>query len=261
VRTGGRAIPLLAAVTACLVFSATEAPAWTPRMEEAIVRQSMRLMPPSLRRILERHRGELMAGLREAARTEGQPGHSLVPGQKGASTASSLESLTAKTISSIDHHRPFSTIARQMGMLAHFVCDLNNPLKVSDDDPREGDYEATYQEYVAGNLKKYPLVFYGWSDPALDLGRIAAFAESTASRSRRDYEFISRAYSSDNPAPPASRFDERSIPFGIGSLGYSRSVTDTAKVWLHVWREANGDTEGTPLMPPEQARKVEDGER
>lgn len=260
-RDGGRALTLIAALTSCLALSATEAPAWTAGMEETIARQSMRLMPPSLRRILERHRGDLIAGLREAASAEGEPGHSLVPGQQEPSTASSLESLTAKTIASIDRHRPFATVARQMGMLAHFVCDLNDPLKVSDDDPREGDYAEAYAEYVGRNLRKYPLVFYGWQDAELDSGRVVVFAENAARRSRRDYEFIARAYSPDNPAPEASRFDERSIPFGIGSIAYSRSVTDTAKVWLHVWRKAHGDTEGTPLMPPEQARAMKEAER
>jgi hypothetical protein len=46
----------------------------------------------------------------------------------------------------------------------------------------------------------------------------------------------------------AQRFDVRSLPFGIGSLSYSRSVSDTARLWLHLWKQAHGDLTGTPYL-------------
>ena len=43
-----------------------------------------------------------------------------------------------------------------------------------------------------------------------------------------------------------SYLDERSVPFGVASLAFSRTVTDTARVWLQSWRQAHGDLTGLP---------------
>jgi hypothetical protein len=127
---------------------------------------------------------------------------------------------------------------------------------VADGDPRETSWAGDYAAYVQRHMDGYPLVFYGWSDPSLDgdgappAARIRAFAESAAARSRRYYPHISAAYAPGNPVPIATRFDVRSLPYGIGSLSRSRAVTDTARLWLFVWKQARGDLWGTPFLKP-----------
>ncbi len=227
--------------------------AWTPRMEEKVALEAIRLMPPALHRILVRERAALVNGLREAAAEEAGPEHHLVPGQRGPSAANRVAALTEQAVKSIDKQRPFSRVASEMGALAHFICDLNDPLKVSGEGERPfaGDYYA----YVERNLPKYPLVFYGWEDAILDQGGVEEFAHETARRARRYHEPIAAAYAAGD-REAAGVFDERSLPFGIGSLSYSRSVTDTARLWLHVWKSAHGDTRGMPYPTPEASREA-----
>ena len=42
--------------------------------------------------------------------------------------------------------------------------------------------------------------------------------------------------------------DPKSPPFGVLSLVYSHTVNDLARLWLWIWREANGDMAGSPLL-------------
>lgn len=228
--------------------------AWTPEMDDRVIFEATRLMPTSLRAVLSASDDALKAGAREAARDEREAHHRLEPDQSGDNLAIRIDRLTSEAIAMIDGHRPFTEVARTLGALAHYVGDLNNPLQVAHGDPREPLYAADYASYVESNLGRFPLVFYGWEDRTLDDGAVRVFAESAAARARRYYAHIGRAYAPDNPAPPRVRFDVRSLPFGIASLSYSHTVTDTAKIWLHVWRRAHGDLSGTPYLQHRAAR-------
>ena len=232
--------------------------AWTPAMEDRIVFEATRLMPPSLRGILEKHADDVKAGLRAARGDERGLWHTQEEGQQGASLSTRAEGLAGEIIKMIDSHEPFASVASKLGELAHVVSDLNNPLHVSAKDPGEPRYAADYAEYVESNLPKFPLVWYGWSDPRLDLpglpgsGDVAAFARYSARRARNYYAPISKAYAPGGKVPIERRFDVRSLPFGIGSLSYSHAVTDTARLWLHIWNLAHGDVLGTPFLTQER---------
>jgi len=225
--------------------------AWTGPMDARVVREAVRLMPLSLKGILEGHLDDLNAGARQSAEDETSPWHQQDPGQTTPCAAARVEDLATSVVSMIDGHQPFGDVARQMGEIAHFIGDLNNPLQVSSDDAREARYAGDYAEYVESNLDKFPLVFYGWKEATLDGPGAAgprAFSEQIASRARRYYARLGQAYAPGDPATVSQRFDVRSLPFGIGSLSYSHSVSDTARIWLSIWERAHGDVRGTPYL-------------
>ncbi|HET9480523.1 MAG TPA: hypothetical protein VFP98_02110 [Candidatus Polarisedimenticolia bacterium] len=243
--------PARAAVLCALIqLAAGPAVAWTPDMDERVAREAVRLMPRSLRGILETHVGQVVAGARTAGGDEDSLLHNLDSDRPGASAATKIDALAREIVEMIDRHRPFAEVSRAMGALAHFAGDLNNPLRVSSADDGELRYAGDYAVYAESNLSRFPLVFYGWEDANLDRPEpdLRGFALETARRTRRYYRHIASAYDASNPTPLKRRFDVRSLPFGIASIGYSRSVTDTARLWLHVWKRANGDTRGTPYM-------------
>lgn len=239
-------------------------------MDQRVAEEAVRLMPSSLRSILQRHEHSLAAGTAAARGDESSAGHTFDPGQGAPSSADRLADLVDEAVAQIDGHAPFARVAETFGAIAHVVGDLNNPLQAAESDPREPDFAGRFDDYVERSLPRYRLVFYGWDDPltqatnasvaavavrraprnAADSSRRAllALAERSARRARAQYGPISRAYDPKNPMPFERRFDVRSLPFGIGSLGWSHSVTDTARVWLHVWRRARGDLKGTPYL-------------
>ncbi|HZI94152.1 MAG TPA: hypothetical protein VFE84_07895 [Patescibacteria group bacterium] len=245
--------PALALLIVPLILAAAtqRSSAWTGPMDSRVAREAVRLMPLSLRGVLESHLDDLNAGARQAADDESSPWHHQDHGQTAPCAAARVEELTASAVSMIDAHRPFADVAVQLGALSHFIGDLNNPLQVSSDDPREIQYFHDYMEYVESNIDKFPLVFYGWKEPSLD-GPGApgprVFSERIATRARQYYVRLGQAYAANNPAPLAQRFDVRSLPFAIGSLSYSHSVTDTARIWLEIWERAHGDLRGTPYL-------------
>jgi len=251
------ALALAAGLVLAQLAASGAASAWTPAMDDRVAREAIRLMPSSLRGILETHLAEVTAGIRDAAGDESGLFHTLDPDQQGASAASLAARQAREIEAMIDGHKPFAEVARAMGSLAHVIGDLNNPLQVADDDPAEARYAADYVSYVESNLDRYPLVFYGWSDPHLGLpgrpadGDVESFATAIADRTRGHYPHIRRAYAANDPRPVAQRFDVRSLPFGIGSLCYSHTVTDTARIWLYIWGRAHGDLRGTPYLARE----------
>ena len=112
-------------------------------------------------------------------------------------------------------------------------------------------------KFCESRRPKFPLVFYGHDDPALARRDWLGFARAVMSRSRADDRMLARAYAQAGKPPDPSAFDDRSIPFAVGSLSYSRSVNDVVRVWLAAWDAAGGDAGRTPFRKPAPASTKE----
>ena len=62
---------------------------------------------------------------------------------------------------------------------------------------------------------------------------------------------LARAYAAAGNPPAAAAFDDRSVPFAVASLSYSRTVTRVVRVWIRAWRDASGDVSRTPYLETE----------
>ena len=138
----------------------------------------------------------------------------------------------------------FKPIAEQFGVVAHFVADAGFPPGMAQAD---GDsHYRHFVEFCESRREKFPLVFYGHEEPDLDRHDYDAWILATMRRSMHEDRALAAAYAAAGDPPRASAFDDRSIPFALGSLSYSHTVTDIVRVWIAIWTEAGGDTGRTP---------------
>ncbi len=259
-----RALPrrLLGGLVACglLLFSGTVATAsvWTPSVRKKMVADALKVAPPTLARQIRRHAALLLAGMADAA-VRGEGASHRQESDQASGAAVSLALTAQWVVAAMEERRPMADVVYRLGVVSHYAADLSDPILT---DPRgtTAAFAADYARYVEGNLSRYPVVFYGYpaieslreagadrGDPGAPAGRrIRADALAQARHARAYFEHLERAYAlSGGRSEP---FDERSLPFGIGSLAYSRAVTGIARAWLHVWAAARGDLSGTPHL-------------
>ena len=91
-------------------------------------------------------------------------------------------------------------------------------------------------------------MFYGHEEDGLARDDYRAFAAGVVRRASAEDRELARAYAAAGDPPDPAAFDDRSVPFAVGSLSYSHGVTDLVRVWLAVWRRAGGDMGRTPYV-------------
>lgn len=244
---------LLSATLGALLLLGAPRPAfaWTGPARARLADDATRLMPASVRRLLETRREELQAGMQAPGSPEDRPEHWQHPaGEYGAAAArATAEALELRD--AVDQHRPMDEIARRFGRLAHWVADVNDPLHAGDRDPALARYYADYQKYVEVRIPRYPLVFLGYRSDLLAAEGPGPFLLASSERSRQYAAAVRRAYRPDGSRVSPEAFDDRSLAFGVGSLSYSNAVNDIVRVWLWAWEACHGDTSGTPYpLPP-----------
>jgi hypothetical protein len=128
------------------------------------------------------------------------------------------------------------------------MADLNDPLLLKDDDPKEPHYRIDFAMYAEKNIEKYPWVFEGHENDLLKEGKFREYIHEVATRASSKYGRLGEAYfPNGGPMVSSDTFDPRSLPFGIASLSYSHSISRTVQVWFHTWKQSNGDITYTPL--------------
>ncbi len=212
---------------------------------------AVRLMPASLRLALEHHREALLRGLLEPMTDEDAPGH--LPPWSGGKLDESVESSARNLIRLVDSSAPFGDVVRSFGTLAHFVADAGFPPGAAG---RAGAVRyADFAAFCESRRERIPLVFYGHEDADLDRGDFRAFARREMERARSEYANVARAYETAGTPPDPSAFDDRSVPFAVASLSYSRTVTCIVRAWIAAWKLSHGDTSRTPYSgDPRPAR-------
>ncbi len=144
---------------------------------------------------------------------------------------------------------PLADLVEQLGTLAVLVCDANDPLAVSDADPREPRYAAPWLRYgrsVAGRVR---LVYYGQDPALLDRGDLDRFVRDTLARSSRLYPFVGEEFFRTGTLRSWREIDDRSVAFGVTGVALSHAMTDLANLAAWVWVEGGG-ARPTPLPTP-----------
>ena len=202
------------------------------------------MMPQTLRMLLERHRGELRRGALEPLTSEGSAPH--VAPWLGGSLIEEIERRSDLVIESVRAQKPFREVAARFGALAHFVADAGFPPAAG---AAEGvDHLDHFAALVEERREKFPFVFYGHGETALDRGDLPGSVAAILERARSQNRDLLRAYREAGDVPAEWAFDDRSVPFAIASLSYSRTTTDIVRIWLETWKRAGGDLGRTPYL-------------
>ena len=232
------------ALAALVAIAPAPVRAWTPRTRVEIADEAVRMMPPSLRLALERQRDELLRGTLEPMARENDPAHR--PPWNDGTLDAEIESRASSLVRTVDAAASFREVARAFGALAHFVEDAAYPPGAAG---REGSPRyAEFGDYLESRRPKFPLVFYGHEDGDLARGDFRAFALREMGKARQEYANLARVYETAGDPPDPAAFDDRSIPFAVASLSYSRTVTLVVRAWLAAWKLAHGDLGRTPYL-------------
>lgn len=225
--------------------------AWTPETRVRMVDESIRLMPRSLRSAFEGHRQELLRGMLAPMTTEDAPEHR-PPWSAGGTLDETVVREVRELQEALEQPASFGKLAERFGSLAHYVVDAGFPPGASREDGARR--YAHFGAFCEDRRERFPLVFYGHGHEALDSDEYGEFIRQEMQRAADDDRELVRAYAAAGEPPDPAAFDDRSIPFAIGSLSYSRSITNVVRIWLHIWNQANGDMGRTPYWEPSGSR-------
>lgn len=220
-----------------LFVVAAPAAAWAPETRIAMIDEALRFMPDGLRLALTHHREAVLRGMLEPMTDEDGPQHR--PPWAGGELAASVAREAAALAAALERPTEFEALARQFGRLAHFVADAGFP-------PGAGEKTAAsryrhFATFCESRRARFPLVFGGATGPELRAGEFEAFGLALLERAAANDVDLARAYLAAGSPPDPAAFDDRSVPFAVGSLAWSRTINDIAGTWLTVWRGGGGD--------------------
>ena len=239
----------LVAALGVLAASVGSAGAWTEASRARMLDDALRLSPPAFARLLGVHEEECRASALAMPEVE----HTWTTPDAREQAARALEKAVRETVRGITAHRPVVELCRDAGRIALLTADLNDPNRTgrAAGGALPPDAVAEFHRYAASVADRVPLVFWGWRDDLAATEDVARMAGETAARSGRDAEGLRQAFYPAGRRVSASTFDDRSVPFAVASLAYSRTVSDTANLFFFVWKEAGGDLAGTPYRQPQ----------
>jgi hypothetical protein len=213
-------------------------------MHVEIARRAATIAPPDLFRQIQRNEKAFSAGLSASL---GGRSHS----DSGGALLSRVRSGSETIVGAIEAHRPFAEIVRELGRLAIYAAEANNPLKHSADDPQEASYRNDYEKYVASAFPRFQVVFYGQGRDVRTEAALKRLLSETGQRGSRLYPLLGLEYRRIGKIDGIGQFDDKSTAFGIGSIAFSHAVSDLASIYRYVWLSAGGaDRRELPITLP-----------
>jgi hypothetical protein len=211
-------------------------------------------MPLSFRNVMYRHKEELLIGCLHPDDL-GESAHLYDVATRGGYLQDRILELTKEIPKKIYNHVSFKEVATDFGRLSHYLADLNDPLQLSDADSRESVYRTDFAVYQEKNIDLFPWVFDGHEDPLLNKDQMEAYIYQIADRTVQQYPLLGESYFPNGVLVSSSTFDPRSLPFGIASLSYNHSISNTVQVWFYVWKKSNADMSYTPFYSKKTVRR------
>jgi hypothetical protein len=239
----------LALALSCLAVAAGPAAAWPDAVHVRVVEQSARLMPRSLERVLASHLDRLSEGAKSPVIDERNATPDVLEAAVQAQTQRVLEALSNRS--------PMSIVVYEMGALSRLVALAEDPCLASSEDARESEWSPDFEAFTASRMDQYGVVLSGSRSSGLDKDDVRGFAHGIIEKAGPRYPVLTQMYVlGDGRIAKGTSFDERHPVYGVASLAYANSISDTAKLWLYAWIRSNGDASELPfpaMLPPAAA--------
>ena len=201
----------------------------------AAAEKSLLWMPESLRRVLSRHSEDAQDGIGGILTQE------FLTASEQAGLESSFVQRVEAAVTKLQGRPRFSESAKDFGALAGMILMLNLPVSNS-------DRLRALGKVIARNSAAFRIVVYDAADIGSRRDDMKEFLEGLRRRRARLSERFDEVESTELLAGSTGSLDPTSPLFGIAALVYTHAINDTARIWLFVWRSANGDMAGRPSL-------------
>lgn len=208
---------------------------WSGRVTRHVAWQAVNFFPADLARQIRRHHRRFDAGLERGLRVPpawraGPPGH----------LADALQRQAEHCTEALLRPVPLEELVEELGVLAVYALDANDPLAVAHGDRREPFYAASYLLYADSIRHRIRLVYYGQSRDLIYGRRLDTAIKLAFERTRKLYPFVGDEFYRGGSMRDWRGFDDKSVAFGVAAICLSRGMTDVANLAAYVWHGGGG---------------------
>jgi hypothetical protein len=227
----------------CTTVSAYQQPAISVESKKsaafAIVEKVFQWMPESFRRVMTRNLDSLRDG------TNDFRAEKFAIASERLTLEEELLQRMATTVNKLQSRPRFSEVAKEFGALAQLVLLLNLP----EVEAGSRDTLLAFKDVIGRNSSAFRVVVYDASEIGGTRGDVKSLLEAVRQRRKNLSERFGDVQATQSLTDGTAPLDPRSPLYGIAALAYSHAINDTARVWLWIWRSANGDMSGRPSLP------------
>jgi hypothetical protein len=208
---------------------------WSGPTINHVAWRSVDFFPPDLARLVRRHHRRFDAGI--------QRGLSIPPAWRAGPPGKLLVAFEAQTDRCYDGLRkpiPLADLVEELGVLAVYALDANDPLAITHTDPREPRYSHAYQRYAESIRHRIRLVYYGQNHDLIYNRNLRSAINDVTERSRKLYPYVGEEFFREGVLRDWQTFDDRSVAFGVAAISLSRGMTDLANLAAYIWNGGGG---------------------
>jgi len=227
-------------LSACFLFCRLPSEAWSYHTHRKIVSDAVSYMPTEFQNRFIPFKALMMKGATDPdTELKDFMNHVFhVHSRTGHDSVNRIRDLFQQAADQLRQGTQNREAAYTMGLLAHYVADINQPLHTagSDGDAAESDYHSQFEKDIQSRMTKIPVPVPGEYRPVVDpAARVREMAEAAS----RYYERIGRAYRTGN-----NIFDVEDIV----NEQYAAAVRQVADYWLGIMTRSGQS--GIPVPPP-----------
>lgn len=204
-------------VVALVIVPGLTAHAWSFHTHRKITADALRLMPTAFKTEFAAYRQDFLQGSTDPDMViKDFANHAYHPDGSHTAGLYRIEELFNETIKMIKAKRSAKDIAYQLGLLSHYVADLNQPLHTAgrERDPNESVYHVKYERDLNPWLSLYKLPVMHYRPVSVVKDRVVQMTTEAL----RYYDQIKDAYTGGDRYPAVAAMSEKQVAVSTGAV-------------------------------------------